>query len=239
MRVQLIAQTQVMASVSEILGWEVGVTDADFLAEFTARDCYQSHHRPNLATAENRPHLLNCLDHQHLSVFEHASVTFRVTEVSRSLSHELVRHRHFSPSQLSQRFVSASGATYEVPPLIDAWPDEAERQRMLETLESVWAHTQAANAELADIMANGIGDHFPQWDGTLKRKRVREAARAVMPNMTTTLLDITGNHRAWREFLHKRCADAADLEIQLLARECLRHLLQIAPNTYQDLMGML
>lgn len=239
MRVKVLAQTAVMADTSEILSWEVGVTDADYLAEFTARDCYQSHHRPNPATANNHDHLANCLEHGHFSVMEHASVTFRVTEVSRSLSHELVRHRHFSPSQLSQRFVSSSGATYEIPPLIDAWPDEAQRDRMLQILEHVWSTVGQANVELVDLMTAGMPEHFPQWEGTLKRKRVREAARCVMPNMTTTLLDITANHRAWREFIQKRAADAADLEIQLLARECLRHLLQIAPNTYQDLTGML
>lgn len=239
MEVRILAQTQVMAWASEILGWEVGVSDADYLAEFTARDCYQSHHRPNPATANNHDHLANCIDHEHFSVMEHASVTFRVTGVSRSLSHELVRHRHFSPSQLSQRFVSASGASYEIPPLIDAWPDEAERERMLARLELLWTHAQAANAELVDIMQPRMEEFFPQWEGTLRRKRVREASRAVMPNMTSTLLDITGNHRAFREFVQKRAADAADLEIQMLARECLRLLLMVAPNTYQDLTGLL
>lgn len=235
----MLAVTTVMPSASETLSMGLGVTDADYLAEFAARDCYQSHHRPNPATADNRSHLLNCIDHEHFSVMEHGSVTFRVTRVSRSLSHELVRHRHFSYSQLSQRFVSADGATYEIPPLIDAWPDETQRERMLSRLELLWQHAQSANAELVEIMSEGMGEHFPQWDGTLKRKRVREAARAVMPNMTTTLLDITGNHRTWREFIHKRAADGADLELQMLAREVLRLLLTVAPNTYQDMTELI
>lgn len=239
MDVQLIAKTQVMGSASEILSWEVGVTDADYLAEFTARDCYQSHHRPNPGTAENHDHLRNTLEHQHFSVFEHASVTFRVTGISRSLTHELVRHRHFSPSQLSQRFVNPDITSYVIPPLIDAWPNEDERERMLSRLAMAWLHAQSANTEISHILANGMNEHFPQWEGTIRRKRVREAARCVMPNMTETLVDITGNHRSWREFIQKRASDAADLEIQLLAREVLRILLQEAPNTYQDLTGML
>jgi thymidylate synthase (FAD) len=239
MDVQLIAKTQVMASASEILSWEVGVTDADYLAEFTARDCYQSHHRPNSATAENADHLANTLEHQHFSVFEHASVTFRVTGISRSLTHELVRHRHFSPSQLSQRFVNPDLTTWIIPPLIANWPDLKEQDYMLGVLEESWRQAVEANSKLSHVLANGMNEHFPMWEGTIRRKRVREAARAVMPNMTETLVDITGNHRAWREFIQKRASDAADLEIQLLARECLRILLQEAPGTYQDLTGML
>ena len=239
MDVQLIAKTEVMASASEILGWEVGVTDADYLAEFTARDCYQSHHRPNPSTAENRPHLLNCIDHAHFSVMEHASVTFRITGVSRSLTHELVRHRHFSPSQLSQRFVNVQETEWVTPPLIAAWPDEDERIQMCSILEAVWKQNTAAYRQLEMIMGPRMPEFFPMWEGTLRRKRVRESSRAVLPNMTETLVDITGNHRAWREFVQKRAADAADLEIQLLARECLRILLQVAPNTYQDLTGLL
>ena len=239
MDVQLIAKTEVMASASEILSWEVGVTNADYLAEFTARDCYQSHHRPNPATAANRDHLRNTLEHQHFSVFEHASVTFRVTGISRSLTHELVRHRHFSPSQLSQRFVNPDQADWVTPPLIENWPDDEQRDQMLAILQQMWEAALWANGELARILANGMNEHFPQWEGTIRRKRVREAARCVMPNMTETLVDITGNHRSWREFIQKRAADAADLEIQLLARECLRILLQEAPSTYQDLTEML
>lgn len=239
MDVQLLAKTEVMASASEILGWEVGVTDADYLAEFTARDCYQSHHRPNPPTATNHDHLANCIDHEHFSVMEHASVTFRITGISRSLTHELVRHRHFSPSQLSQRFVEARNAQHVIPPLIDAWPDPVARERMIARLMDAWGECLAVYGELEADLAAGIPEHFPQYQGTLRRKRAREAARAALPNMTETLVDITGNHRAFREFVQKRAADGADLEIQLLARECLRILLQVAPNTYQDLTGLL
>jgi thymidylate synthase (FAD) len=236
MEVRVLAATQVMGWASEVLDWEVGVTDADYLAEFTARDCYQSHHRPNPATAENQPHLANCIDHKHFSVMEHASVTFRITGVSRSLTHELVRHRHFSPSQLSQRFVNSADANFVIPPLIATWPDEEERQKMIAILHRSWAYALEGYDDLTQILSS---KGFPQWTGTLKRKRVREAARAVLPNMTETLVDITANHRAFREFVEKRASDAADLEIQLLAQEMLRHLLQIAPNTYQDMTGLL
>jgi len=135
--------------------------------------------------------------------------------------------------------VDSSGADYVVPPLIDAWPDEADRDEMMAILQESWDHARGSYERLLRVMNRGIDEHFPQYTGTMRRKRMREAARAPMPNMTETLLDITGNHRAFREFCQKRCADAADLEIQALAKEMLRQLTQIAPNTYQDMEGLL
>lgn len=239
MKVQVIAQTQVMADASDILSMELGVTDADYLAEFAARDCYQSQHRPNPATADNRPHLLRDIEHGHFSILEHASVTFRVTEVSRTLSHELVRHRHFSYSQLSQRFVDSKRAKPVIPPIVDCWPDLVQRADMIESLQRTWVNSVMEYERITGILYAGIPEHFPTFDGTLRRKRAREAARAWLPNAAETLLDVTGNHRALREFIQKRADCAADLEIMMLAREMLRKLLTIAPSTYQDMTGLL
>ena len=85
-----------------------GTTDADggqALAEFAGRACYESWHKPNPATATNAGYLRHILEVGHLSVLEHGSVTLYLRGVSRSLTHELVRHRHLSFSQLSQRYV--------------------------------------------------------------------------------------------------------------------------------------
>ena len=67
--------------------------DIDLLAEYGGRACYQSWHRPNPATRENDAYLNHILEEGHLSVMEHGSVTFYVTGISRSLTHELIRHR--------------------------------------------------------------------------------------------------------------------------------------------------
>ena len=76
-------------------------TDADggqALAEFAGRACYQSWNKPNPATATNAGYLRHILEVGHLSVLEHGTATFYLTGVSRSLTHELIRHRHFSYS---------------------------------------------------------------------------------------------------------------------------------------------
>jgi thymidylate synthase (FAD) len=69
----------------------------------------------------------------------------------------------------------------------------------------------------------------------LARKRVREAARAVLPNMTPTAIVLTGNHRAWRDFLTKRGDMHVDLEMRALAEALFHELHAMVPNLYQDM----
>src|SRR3712207_7558756 len=83
--------------------WSTEAEGGEALAEFAGRACYQSWDKPNPATATNAGYLRHILEVGHLSVLEHGTVTMYLTGVSRSLTHELIRHRHFSFSQLSQR----------------------------------------------------------------------------------------------------------------------------------------
>jgi thymidylate synthase (FAD) len=69
----------------------------------------------------------------------------------------------------------------------------------------------------------------------MPRKKAREAARAVLPNMTTSPMVVTANHRAWRYVIKQRWHEAADAEIRELAGELLKQLRSIAPSTYQDI----
>ena len=90
--------------------WSTDADGGEALAEFAGRACYQSWSKPNPRTATNAGYLRHILEVGHLSVLEHGSVTFYLTGVSRSLTHELIRHRHFSYSQLSQRYVPGRGS---------------------------------------------------------------------------------------------------------------------------------
>jgi thymidylate synthase (FAD) len=103
--------------------WETDADGGQALAEFAGRACYQAWHKPNRSTATNAGYLRHILDVGHLSVIEHASATFYITGVSRSLTHELIRHRHFSFSQLSQRYVPAGDAAMVEPDVIAADPE--------------------------------------------------------------------------------------------------------------------
>jgi thymidylate synthase (FAD) len=209
---------------------DVNTHSADRLAEFAGRSCYQSWSNPS--GRNNQEYIGNIIAQGHFSVLEHASATFYIEGVSRALTHELIRHRHLSYSQLSQRFVDESNAELVVPPALSDCLDDDIRPEWeygfsVKALlnEDVWETALFAYKELvAHLQGKG-----------LTRKQAREAARAVLPNMTETKIVVTGNHRAWREFLAKRNNEHADAEIQELAKELLRQLRPIAPAIYQDM----
>jgi thymidylate synthase (FAD) len=189
----------------------------DALGEFAGRACYQSWGRPNPATAENADYLKNVIDQGHESVLAHASATFYVQGVSRSLTHELIRHRWLAFSELSQRYVDMEDAEYVVPPNLAKYGEGEDGT----TLAMAWESAVDDYKYLAARMeARGFS-----------RKKAREAARAVLPGMTETKIVVSGNLRAWRDFLKQRLTPHADAEICAFAREVFKHLTRVAPNS--------
>jgi thymidylate synthase (FAD) len=203
------------------LYWVNPDSNAELLAELCGRLCYMSYGKGRKTTRE---FLENIINQRHYSVLEHANFTFIFTGVSRSLTHELVRHRHFSFSQLSQRYVDESQADMVVPPALTGNNEAAtafgyarETYRILvEALEPTFAHITNA---------------------TERRKAARQAARCVLPNMTETKIAVTGNARTWREFIQKRNTMHADPEIRALAAEVFRQLQEAAPGLFYSTMG--
>jgi thymidylate synthase (FAD) len=205
--------------------WATDTDGGEALAEFAGRACYQSWKKPNPATATNAGYLRHILEVGHLSVLEHGSVTFYLTGVSRSLTHELIRHRHFSYSQLSQRYVPEKRAAMVEPEVIASDPVLHEKFQ---------AAAEASVAAYNDLLT-GLEERFAdEPNPTLRRKQARQAARAVLPNATETRIVVTGNYRAWRHFIAMRATEHADVEIRSLAVECLRQLQKAAANVFDD-----
>ena len=200
--------------LARVMEWDYDAEPADTLAEFAGRSCYQSFDKPNAATRTNRGYLSNILSQSHFSVLEHASATFYLEGVSRNLTHELIRHRHLSFSELSQRFVDMEDYAPIMPPAMEPISDPAD------WFQDHQQKYQVAYDSLIDLGAS--------------RKQAREAARAFLPSSMETKMVVTGNMRAWRDVLQKRISPHADAEIQLLSQEILRQLKEIAPNTFQD-----
>jgi thymidylate synthase (FAD) len=222
-QVKLIAWTHFEAP--DDIPWSTDADGGQALAEFAGRACYQSWRKPNPATATNAGYLAHILEVGHLSVLEHGSVTFYFTGVSRSFTHELIRHRHFSYSQLSQRYVPERDAGMVEPSVI---AEDAELHKRF--VEATEASLRAYN-ELLEGLERRFAD---VENATLRRKQARQAARAVLPNATETRIVVTGNYRAWRHFIAMRATEHADVEIRELAVECLRQLQRVAPNVFAD-----
>jgi thymidylate synthase (FAD) len=199
-------------------------TDGEKLAEFAGRLCYMSQKNP--ASRATREYLENIKKQGHGSVLEHANYSVLLEGVSRSLTHELVRHRAgFAYSQLSQRYVDESDANFVVPPAIVG--DE--------TLEKEWSaqidEAQRSYVRLVEHLMERYG-----WvaDKVHRRKMSREAARGVLPNSTETKIVVTANARAWRTMLELRSSEGAELEIRRCAVAIIKLLSKESPAFFSD-----
>lgn len=221
--VQLVAKTEFFPPAG--VPWSTDADGGQALAEFAGRACYQSWTKPNPATATNAGYLQHILQVGHLSVLEHGSVSFYLTGLSRSLTHELIRHRHFSYSQLSQRYVPERNASMVEPDVVSADPE----------LHALFQEAADSALKAYTELLAGLEKRFADVpNATLRRKQARQAARAILPNATETRIVVTGNYRAWRHFIAMRASEHADVEIRALAVECLRRLHHEVPNVFND-----
>ncbi|HEX6965862.1 MAG TPA: FAD-dependent thymidylate synthase [Gemmatimonadaceae bacterium] len=206
------------------VNWLGESTDGERLAEFAGRLCYMSQRNP--AGRETREYLENIKRQGHGSVLEHANYSLLLEGVSRSLTHELIRHRAgFAYSQLSQRYVDESDASFVVPPAIIG--DEA--------LLAAWrSQIEGALASYVSLVEQLMERYAWVDDKKHRRKMAREAARGVLPNSTETKIVVTGNARAWRTMLELRASEGAEMEIRRLAVAVLRLLQAEAPAFFSD-----
>jgi thymidylate synthase (FAD) len=223
LHVQLIAKTEFV--VPPDVPWSTDADGGQALVEFAGRACYQSWSKPNPKTATNAGYLRHIIDVGHFSVLEHATVSFYISGISRSCTHELIRHRHFSYSQLSQRYVPEHASHVVVPPGLE---DDDDLRRILTDAADA---SRATYAELLEKLEAKFADGP---NALLRRKQARQAARAVLPNATETRIVVTGNYRAWRHFIAVRASEHADIEIRRLAIACLRQLADVAPAVFGD-----
>jgi len=223
-RISLIARPEFIEPEHLKVQWQGDASAGERLAEFAGRVCYMSQHNPaHRSTAE---YLENIKKQGHGSVLEHAVYVMLIEGISRSCSHELVRHRAgFGYSQLSQRYVDESHAAFVMPPAIQG--DK--------TLESEWERG-VADAQTAYVRAvEGLTERYA-WvtDKVHRRKLAREAARSVLPNATEVKIVVSANARAWRTMLELRCGEGAELEIRRMAIACLRVLQREAGALFSD-----
>ncbi len=211
--------------------WETDTeVGGEQIVEAAGRICYMSFGK---GRKTNKEYIENLMSMKHGSVLEHAVWDLVIAGVSRSFSHELVRHRAgFGYSQLSQRYVDETMANFVEPEII------AKDERLHEVwLRSVKA-SHAAYVELVEgLMA--VAEERAAASGekvnkTHLRKQVREAARSVLPNATETMIFVSANARALRHFIELRGSEGADAEIRRVAVKVLRTMQAEAPTLFAD-----
>lgn len=232
-------------------GWESDTeVEGQVLAEVAGRLCYQSYAKPR--PGGNRAYLGHILEEGHGSVLEHCVLSFVVTGVSRSLTHELIRHRAgMGYSQRSQRYCDETEAAFVVPPALcevaGIWRENRGTPDQYRDLYPQGA-CRIFQGWLADVGA--AQDAYARWarffeederfgfasvaDRTIRRKKAREAARSVLPNCTATEIFVTGNLRALRGVCEQRAVPGADAEIRRFGVALARVLMAEVPNAVPD-----
>lgn len=192
-------------------------TDAENLVEAAGRVCYSSEHKPNPKTAKNADYIARtCFEMGHGSVLEHASATVVLKGVSRSWLAEATRHRPFSFSVRSQRFVNESDMGIVLPPAVREHGCDGLVEEIAKALATDYEH-------IVDYLLNA----------GLERKQAREAARSILPNAAETQLFMTGNLRAWVQFLERRLDPSADAEMREVAGLILNAIYPVAPSVFK------
>ena len=206
-----------------------GLDESAAIVEVSARLCYMSFGKGRRHISDFINNLLSKGDG---SVFEHVNYGMVFTGVSRSLTHELVRHRAgFAYSQRSQRFVDEAESPFVMPPALSEEREGTQGARRV--LDKAVESALQSYRELVTALEKSLPrDLFTSsWD---RRKAVRQAARAVLPNATETKIFVTANVRAWRHFIEMRGAAYADWEIRKLAISVLDILRREAPLLFGD-----
>lgn len=183
----------------------------------------------------------------HHSPIEHVSFTFAVEGVSRSLTHQLVRHRVASYSQQSQRYVKLKQFEFIIPPDIEK--SEEAKKIFMESMNRVQEeYNQLAEIlcknELANIIKEYLNDkqlidpkeiEEKQYI-ILKNKAEKKAiedARYVFPNACETKIIVTMNARELIHFFNQRCCNRAQWEIRQMAKTMLMQAREVAPALFK------
>lgn len=180
--------------------------DPEGSCEYGARICYDSHTKMTEASRET--FLPTLLRSGHSSVFEHSSASFRIDGISRTASHQLVRHRMASFSQRSQRYVNEGEFEFVSPPSIQQ--NEEANNIYNETM-------QMLNQQYLKLVESGIK---------------KEDARFILPNAVATSLVMTTNFREWLHVIDVRVSRSAQWEIRELMILIWKELYKHAPNIF-------
>lgn len=170
--------------------------------------------------------LNNLIKIGHLSPIEHISFTFAAEGISRTLTHQLVRHRIASYSQQSQRYVKLDQFEYIVPPAIEK--DEIAKKIFIEAMEA----DQKYYDEISERLFKKYMD-----EGMTKsqaEKKAIEDARYVFPNACETKIVYTMNARSLMNFFSLRSCNRAQWEIRELALEMLKEVKGIYPILFKN-----
>lgn len=206
--------------------------DIEQLVKAAGQICYVSYGPKRTTNTEASKYFNNIKVSGHGSVLEHADVSFLFYGISRTLTHELVRHRSgFAYSQVSQRYVSGSVLRFvERPEFID---DPELHALFEESIDASAAAYEELAKKLMERQSSGAGVLSAERKTDL-RKKVQQCARTLLLNAAEAPIVVSANMRAWRHFIEMRGSEHAEIEIRRLAVMVYRALKEVAPHLFDD-----
>jgi thymidylate synthase (FAD) len=200
-------------------------TPAERLVEFAGRTCYMSF-GSRQSPLTNADYIKKLIHNEHHSVLEHAVWTILLSGISRSFTHQLVRHRvGFSYSQLSQQYHDESDARFVRPENLDQFPAIAQ----------VWAEAvKGSQSAYRRILAELNESAEASANRRESIRAMRSAARSVLPNATETAIVVTLNARSCRHFLATRGNIIGDLEMRCVSAAILEAVRPDGPALFFD-----
>lgn len=206
--------------------------DGAQLCKVAGQVCYMSFSPRRTKNAQAKRYFDNLKSSGHGSVFEHACFSLLLYGISRSVTHELVRHRAgFGYSQLSQRFVSGKMLRFVERPEYQS--DALLHQQFLQRIDRAAQEYAMLTDRLLEMQQSGVSILSAEARTDL-RKKVQQTARSVLPNETEAPIVVTGNARSWRHIIEMRASAHAETEIRALAVRIFLCLQQADPVLFDD-----
>lgn len=226
--VELIGTTQFFTPSD--MEWETDANGGSALVEFAGRACYETFNKPNPRTANNTAFLSHLKEVGHLAVFEHASASFYIRGMSHTAAHELMRHRNLSFSQLSPRYVEEPEIPIIVPEII------AESEELKSIFLRAADDAQCVYEQLKERLEQELAhsDDPLYKNSLLDEKKIRQAAREILPHAQETRLIVSGHYRAWRHVIAMRGSEQVNREIRTIIIAILKELKKVAPACFED-----
>ena len=200
-------------------GMGVGAWDTDsdvgaqVLFEIAGKTCYMSFaldlnkNLTRIRTAKNHNYIQRLIEQEHTSIFEHAQLTFGITNISRVCTHELVRHSvGCAVSQTSGRYVRPPRNTYYMPSLEQ---DPGAQERFMKSILKIEKEYEKMEKYLFWTDSHPMG----------LKKRLTSSARRLLPNGVCTNIVFTANIRALMHIIRMRDNVHAEEEIRNVAQQ--------------------
>ncbi len=216
----------------EYLDDETKLPDGAQLCKVAGQTCYMSFGRGRTFNDQATRYFDNLKSSGHGSVLEHANFSLLLYGISRSVTHELVRHRAgFSFSQTSQRYVSGRVLRFVERP--EYAQDKQLHSLFLQRIERAAEEYAALTNRLVELQQAGTTILSAEARTDLLKK-VRQSARSALPNETEAPIVVTGNGRSWRHVIEMRADAHAEVEIRELAVRIFLCLHRTDPVLFSD-----